>query len=164
LATNLPANGTNTLTDAGWNLSSDSSCGFTNSTSWNNLDARLSPLACNGGPTMTLALLGGSPAIDAGNTAAAPPTDQRGIPRPIGLAAEIGAFEYGMPLLTPLCTQGTGLDIVAAGALGTSCRLLMSTNLINWIPVATNPIDASGTALFHLDRTGSARFFRAAAP
>jgi BspA type Leucine rich repeat region (6 copies) len=42
-----------------------------------------------------MALLPGSPAIDAGNTSLAPATDQRGVPRPAGLAADIGAFEYG---------------------------------------------------------------------
>jgi hypothetical protein len=59
----------------------------------------LGPLADNGGPTLTLALLPGSPAIDAGDTLAAPPTDQRGFPRPYGPAADIGAYE-AMPLYT----------------------------------------------------------------
>lgn len=54
-------------------------------------DARLGPLANNGGPTMTHALLTGSPAINTGNTATSPATDQRGAPR-VG-TADIGAFE-----------------------------------------------------------------------
>jgi hypothetical protein len=58
-------------------------------------DPKLGPLADNGGPTLTMALLPGSPAIDAGNTSLAPATDQRGFARPAGLAADIGAFEYG---------------------------------------------------------------------
>src|ERR1035441_1277498 len=58
-------------------------------------DPKLGPLADNGGPTLTMALLPGSPAIDAGNTSLAPATDQRGFPRPAGLAADLGAFEYG---------------------------------------------------------------------
>ena len=37
------------------------------------LNPKLGPLADNGGPTLTMALLPGSPAIDAGDTAAAPP-------------------------------------------------------------------------------------------
>lgn len=40
----------------------------------------LGPLADNGGPTLTHALLGGSPAIDAGDPAAAGGNDQRGTP------------------------------------------------------------------------------------
>ena len=42
------------------------------------LDPRLGPLANNGGPTRTHALLLGSPAIDAASTPDCPPTDQRG--------------------------------------------------------------------------------------
>ncbi len=74
----------------------------------------LGPLAANGGPTPTMALLAGSPAIDAGNPAAtsdadppAPPalvpcrtTDQRGVARPQGARCDIGAFEL-QPLPTP---------------------------------------------------------------
>ena len=90
-----PTNSTGSIADAGHNLSSDASCTFTNVGSLNNTDARLGPLADNGGPTLTMALLPGSPAIDAGDTALAPATDQRGFPRPAGLAADIGAFEYG---------------------------------------------------------------------
>jgi hypothetical protein len=52
-----------------------------------------------GGPTQTLALLAGSPAIDRGDNAvlASPPgvtTDQRGVARPHGSAVDIGAFEF----------------------------------------------------------------------
>jgi hypothetical protein len=51
-------------------------------------------LSDNGGPTWTMALLTGSPAIDAIPTAAcAEPTDQRGVPRPQGPACDIGSFE-----------------------------------------------------------------------
>ena len=55
----------------------------------------IGPLANNGGPTMTMGLLAGSPAIDAAgtNTATFPPTDQRGVPRPIGKGCDIGAYE-----------------------------------------------------------------------
>jgi hypothetical protein len=58
----------------------------------------LGPLAFNGGPTPTHALLPGSPAIDAGNSAG---SDQRGFSRPVDLpnypnaanGSDIGAFE-----------------------------------------------------------------------
>jgi hypothetical protein len=56
-------------------------------------DPLLAPLAANGGPTLTHALLPGSPAIDAGNNAGEQPTDQRGAPRLAGAAPDIGAFE-----------------------------------------------------------------------
>jgi hypothetical protein len=65
-------------------------------------DPLLGPLQDNGGPTQTMALMPGSPAIDAGNSSG-PSTDQRGDPRPVdftgipnaagGDGADIGAFE-----------------------------------------------------------------------
>jgi hypothetical protein len=58
-------------------------------------DPMLAPLANNGGPTFTHALLRHSPAIDTGNNAAALMFDQRGTghPRVAGVAPDIGAFE-----------------------------------------------------------------------
>lgn len=66
-----------------------------------NVSPRLGPLADNGGPTLTHALLPGSPALDAGDSAGL--TDQRGMPRPVDLASvanasganasDIGAYE-----------------------------------------------------------------------
>ena len=58
-------------------------------------DPLLGPLADNGGPTLTHALLAGSPAIDAGSNLADLVTDQRGdgYVRVFGTAADIGAFE-----------------------------------------------------------------------
>ncbi len=53
----------------------------------------------NGGPTLTHALVQGSPAVDAGNPAGCGDdttlftTDQRGYTRPVGAACDIGAFE-----------------------------------------------------------------------
>ncbi len=76
---------------AGHNLVSDSSCGFTATGDQQNTDPLLGPLANNGGPTFTHALLTGSPAIDAGDTPLT--TDQRGEPRPAGGADDIGAYE-----------------------------------------------------------------------
>jgi predicted outer membrane repeat protein len=64
-----------------------------------NLDADplLGPLQDNGGFTQTMALLSGSPAIDAGNDASCPATDQRGIMRPHGAHCDIGAYEASVP-------------------------------------------------------------------
>lgn len=46
-----------------------------------------------GGPTATLGLLEGSPALDTANCATAPAKDQRGVARPVGASCDIGAFE-----------------------------------------------------------------------
>jgi hypothetical protein len=86
-----------TLLDSGYNLSSDPSAGFYAPGSLNNTDPVLGPLGNYGGATLTLPLLAGSPAIDGGNTATAPATDQRGHARPYGAAADIGAFESSPP-------------------------------------------------------------------
>lgn len=60
------------------------------------INALLGPLANNGGPTETMALLVGSPAIGTADNAAAPATDQRGVTRQDvpGEATDIGAFEF----------------------------------------------------------------------
>lgn len=82
--------GTTLLTSGGNNLVQDSSCSPVGSDVIA-ADALLGPLADNGGPTWTHALLPGSPAIDAAG--AGPVTDQRGIARPQGVAPDIGAYE-----------------------------------------------------------------------
>jgi hypothetical protein len=63
------------------------------------IDPKLDALKDNGGPTQTMALLPGSPAINKGRNAlaidateAALQTDQRGFPRRVG-QVDIGAFE-----------------------------------------------------------------------
>ena len=55
----------------------------------------------NGGPTKTIALLYGSPAVDKGTTTLA--TDQRGVARPQGSAPDIGALE-AVGLVAPTAT------------------------------------------------------------
>ena len=56
-------------------------------------DTRLGPLANNGGPTDTMALLEGSPGIDGGTPTECPSTDQRGTARPQRVRCDIGAYE-----------------------------------------------------------------------
>ncbi len=57
--------------------------------------AGLGPLAANGGPTKTHALMSGSPAIGAALAANCPTTDQRGIgrPSPAGGNCDVGSYE-----------------------------------------------------------------------
>ena len=56
-------------------------------------ELRLGALDDNGGPTFTHALLCGSPAINGGDNADAPLTDQRGFPRIVGGRIDVGALE-----------------------------------------------------------------------
>ena len=85
------------------------------------VDPLLGPLADNGGPTLTHALLPGSPAIDAGVTVLAVNPDgtplgydQRGLayPRVVGNAVDIGAVEY-------LFGDADGDNAVGSGDLDT---------------------------------------------
>jgi hypothetical protein len=69
-------------------MSSDGTCNLSASGDRNNTDPMLGPLQNNGGPTQTMALPSGSPAIDAGNPSGCTDgsghlltTDQRGYPR-----------------------------------------------------------------------------------
>lgn len=57
----------------------------------------------NGGSTRTFMLLPDSPAIDYG--LGCPTTDQRGVPRPIGLACDVGAVEYGWLVFLSLVSR-----------------------------------------------------------
>ena len=99
------ANCDGTVTDGGTNLQfPGTTCGATIPSA----DPLLSPLADNGGPTQTMAIGPGSPAIDAGTTGC-PPTpaaDQRGVARPQGAGCDIGAYELlaGGPTPTPTIT------------------------------------------------------------
>jgi hypothetical protein len=121
------------IIDGGHNLSSDTSCNFTNTGSLNNTDPLLGPLQDNGGPTPTMALLPGSPAIDAGDTAAAPWLDQRGIARPVGSAADIGAFEYYDTNSLPACFYRLSSTNVSYGVIGGSGEVeMVASSYCDW--------------------------------
>src|SRR5262249_42704880 len=100
------------LVSLGHNLLSDVPGVPLDPTDLTDTDPRLGPLADNGGPTFTHALLFGSPAIDAGRPVRGVTTDQRGVPRPQGNAPDIGAFEspfaHNRILVTSLADSGPG--------------------------------------------------------
>jgi hypothetical protein len=91
--------------------------GFTGTGDQAGANPMLAALADNGGPTRTMALTPGSPAIDAG-VAAGATFDQRGLPRPVddpgvanaatGDGTDIGAFETEVP-----CVLSCPADISA---------------------------------------------------
>jgi hypothetical protein len=134
------------IIDSGYNLSSDASGFLTNSRSFNGVDPGLGVFGNYGGPTPTIPLLPGSIAIDHADPKSFPPTDQRGYPRPLGSASDIGAFEYWPfppnSLSASIVPNGM-FDLVFWGTNGQSFSTLASDNLSDWIPISTNTIAAS---------------------
>ncbi len=116
-------------------------------------DPLLSSLANNGGPTYTMALLSGSPAINAGNnaTCAASPVnnkDQRGFPRPVGSNCDIGAFEVtSAPTVSkafsPTSIQFGSTSLVAFTLTNPTAAPLTNVSFTDTLPnqlkVATSP-------------------------
>jgi len=93
------------LTDDGDNLDDDGSCGFVAGTDHSDASSGLDPagLQDNGGPTQTIALEPGSPAIGAVNDAAACSTsDQRGVARPT--PCDIGSYQSAKSTTVTNCS------------------------------------------------------------
>lgn len=129
------------ITDDGYNLCSDDSANLASGSSFNNTDPLLGPLGNNGGPTLCLALLRNSPAIDHADPNDFPSTDQRGYVRPFGNGPDIGAYEYGSVLPgADLIASISGNNVVVSfPAFPTNLyRLQWSTNLATWADLSTN--------------------------
>jgi hypothetical protein len=94
------SDGRGTITSHGSNISTDAGGGFLNGPGDKpSTEPKLGAFQDHGGPTDTVSLLEGSPAINAGNDSFARATDQRGFAR-VG-ASDIGAFEFGGAVPTP---------------------------------------------------------------
>jgi predicted outer membrane repeat protein len=133
------ANCNNHVTSNGHNLEDDATgqCGFTGPGDQINTDPKLGPLADNGGPTQTMALQAGSPAIDAGTNTGCPATDQRGVTRPQGAACDIGAYEVA----PPNASTGSATNVSPTGATLNAS--------------AGNPDAVAGTVVFDYGTTTS---------
>jgi CSLREA domain-containing protein len=150
----------------GYNLSSDNGAGFlTGPGDLINTTPLLGPLAFNGGPTQTHALLGGSPAIDAGEME--PTGDQRGYPR-IG-PTDIGAFEFdSLPvriLAVQRLTDGS-VRLDGQGVVNSSFSIHASSDLTGFAIIGSVVSDPIGN-WFYFD-SGSigadAMFYKASYP
>ncbi|MBS0657022.1 MAG: hypothetical protein JSR82_02090 [Verrucomicrobia bacterium] len=73
----------------------------------NPLDPRLDAVGLHGGNTLTAPPLDGSAALDAATGNTSPTLDQRGFPRAVGAASDLGAVERG-PVVTVASTAGSG--------------------------------------------------------
>jgi uncharacterized repeat protein (TIGR01451 family)/CSLREA domain-containing protein len=117
--------GLSSVFDFGYNIDDDGTCGLsTGNHSLPNTDPLLDPagLKDNGGPTQTIALQPGSPAIDAipvgvngcGTTIA---SDQRGVSRPHGSGCDIGAFEVAPMVDLSIAKSGAPNPVVSGNRL-----------------------------------------------
>jgi ribosome biogenesis protein Tsr3 len=122
------------ITDLGYNIDTGSSCGFSaTNNSLPNTDPELDALASNGGPTQTMALPAGSPAVDAippATPGCTGSTDQRGVARPQGTGCDIGAYELVVTTTSVLVPSNgatllgtTTLDASASNATSVEFRL-----------------------------------------
>ena len=148
--------------DGGYNLDDGASCGFDMANhSLSNTDPLLDPagLQDNGGPTETIALLPGSPAVDAipastngcGTTTA---TDQRGISRPQGPGCDMGALEL-MPEGADLSIGNTATPspVLSGG------RLTYTLTVTNHGPQSATGVDVTDSLPLsvHFDSVTSAK-------
>ena len=137
------------------------------------LNAVLAPLGNYGGPTQTMALLPGSPAIDAGNNALIPAgvtTDQRGYFRIYNGTVDIGAFEsnFNPPLsedfrLTEQPDPGRGRRAGQFDRHGHLCRRLAprtSPISVTWASATPSVATISDTGLASAPGPGHQRDHR----
>ncbi|MBI3881173.1 MAG: hypothetical protein HY301_14060 [Verrucomicrobia bacterium] len=138
-------------------------------------DPRLGPLADNGGPTPTCALLFGSPAIDVGDDSLTG-TDQRGFLRLSGPHVDIGAFELQptpVPQFFPNAANlpdGSVLWTFMCSDTNTGFTMLAATDLFlplsNW--TVLGPATNIGPGLFQFadpaGTNGPTRFYRVRSP
>ena len=151
LANNSGGSCSGVIFDHGYNIADDSSCGFSATGSLNDTDPMLDPsgLQKNGGPTETIGLLSGSPAIDviplaACANQASPPSpaiaDQRGFPRPDDNESncDSGAYEvqdadapFSAFAGTMTIASSTGtLDMASRFKLGPGASIDPTTQLV----------------------------------
>jgi len=145
------------FTSLGYNLigKNDGSTGFTNGVNHDQVGSSAAPLdpkfeldpngkpllKDNGGPTKTIALLLGSPAINAGNNTGAPDKDQRGIARPQQGTVDIGAFESRGFILA--VTSGNNQSAQINTAFTNPLAVTASSNFGE--PVGSGPITFAAT-------------------
>jgi hypothetical protein len=167
------------VTSGGYNIigNTSGSSGFGATGDQLGANPMLGPLQDNGGPTPTMALLSGSPAIDQGKSFGTT-TDQRGLPRPYdfpsilnasgGDGSDIGAFELqpqmvSRPLLT-ISLSGTGV-VISWPSPSTGFVLQENTSAADsagWNNILTTPNDDGTTKSVTVNPATGNRFYRLA--
>jgi hypothetical protein len=127
-------------------------------------DPLLGPLADNGGPTLTHALLPGSPAIDAGDLSAVagvgtvPLYDQRGNPfaRVSGGRIDIGAFESTVMEVAIDIRPGDSTNSINLASKGTVPVAILSSDSLDAALVDPTTLTLAGAAVA-LHKNGTPR-------
>jgi CSLREA domain-containing protein len=116
-------------------------------------DPLLGTLGDYGGPTQTIPLLPGSPAIDAGDNADPPATDQRGYQRIVNSHIDMGAVEYGAVLDEPPTVDLTNTVTVLPENTDTTTRIKIADIVVTDDAVGTNMLSLSGkdAGVFEID-------------
>jgi hypothetical protein len=138
------------------------------------LDPKLGPLQDNGGPTPTMALLTGSPAIDQGSSPLLT-TDQCGHQRPFEFASipnppggdgsDIGAFEVNPPVLIGGQSAGNlGFSWYGGGAFYTlEAATSLNANAV-WANAPVTPTIVGGRYFVTIPLDQGNRFYRLKSP
>jgi len=162
------------IVNGGFNIDTGTSCQFSSANnSLSSTDPMLGPLQNNGGPTHTMALLPGSPAIDHGS-AFGLTTDQRGNVRPINIqsianaddGSDIGAYEMLAPTAARALISGRVIDPYGRGIRGAMVTVqgmdgvprTVYTNSLGYYRIDELPVGESFAV------TASARRYAFAAP
>ena len=150
-----------TVTSAGNNLISNA----TDSAGWAasdilNQPSLLTPLGNYGGPTQTFGILQSSPAINGGNNANAPPTDQRGSARIVGGAIDIGSFENNPTGVIAAVNNGA-VDVSYTQQLATAQSSTLTFALVSGALPPGLSLSASG-AITGTPTTGGTYIFSVA--
>lgn len=139
----------------GFNLEDADTCGLRGIGDQTGIDPMLQPLADNGGPTLTMALKEGSPAVDAGDNEVCTNNDQRGqLGRADGnldgdFRCDIGAYELFIPsadlhmhnMSAPDTVYvGDSFDVTAQAHVDSS-----ATSSSTGVQIATYPLPAGVT-------------------
>ena len=130
------------ITDAGYNIDTGTSCGFTPANhSMPDTQPELDAIAWNGGPTETMALPAGSPALDAipATSPGCGGIDQRGIARPQGSGCDIGAYEM-------IVTTGDTQPPTRPANLAVT-RVTANTVSLSWSP-STDNVGVTGYTIY----------------
>jgi predicted outer membrane repeat protein len=165
-----------TVTSSDYNLLQNTNgCSFTGSTthSITGVDPKLGPLQDNGGPTFTMALLAGSPALDRGKSFGVT-TDQRGAPRPFNFGAvsgalpgdgsDIGAFEAGRPRLTIQALAGGAVLSWPSYYGGFSVISVTNLASTNWVSIPGIPLVMSSQYVVTNSPVSGRKFYRLVQP